>query len=243
MQCIHCGAINLKEDTICVDCGKDIYEFINQSTNVTEADQSEKSSLYAKNGKVVIISPPGQLKNSKFPYSRLLTFSIVILFTIVPLFFINSPKSVPDKGKKELADIMQAPVKQMEQDVQANDSLTEAEKVMMIKEIKERAAEIKTMDTANIMGSALEEIKKAKTMQIRSALLSYYSQNNIFPDTLSELYPDYTREEPKDWLEYKVDTSKTSFSLEFELSAKYKGSHDFVFEEGDKKIFRMTGAY
>lgn len=245
MLCVHCGAINKKEDTVCVDCGKDIYAFINSKPTESTTKDVAGNSPQGHEEKVIFINMPQENQGHKGSsrYARLVTFSIVILFTIVPMLFIGNLNRGSSVRKIDLNAIKQAPLRQIEQDIQTNDALTEAEKAGLMRDVEDRTAQIEKMDSANILGSALVEIKKAKTMQIRSALLSYYQQNNEFPDTLAVLYPDYTEERPKSWLKYEVDTRKSSFVLEFELSSKYQGSNDFVFEEGDSKFFRLTGAY
>lgn len=246
MQCVHCGAINLKEDRTCVECGKDIYEFTAPGIDESRTEYVRDRDPVTEEVKVLFIDVPETVANRvipKFPYHRLVTFSIVMLAAVVPIFIAANSLSHGPAASKDFLETIKHKPEQLETEILTNDSLNEDEKNRMLKDIEEQAAKIKTMSKTEILGSAIEEIKKAKTMQIRSALLNYYSQNNTFPDKLKDLYPNYIEEEPKSWLNYKADSSKTSFSLEFELSQSYKGPDDFVFEEGGSKVFRLTGAY
>jgi uncharacterized membrane protein YvbJ len=99
MLCIHCGAINSKDDKICVKCGKNIYEFskapieeIISETKVVERKYDYSDSLNSNTGSFMQSKIPMANKPRRLIISLALLFFIIILFLIIPLFFLSNQK-------------------------------------------------------------------------------------------------------------------------------------------------------
>lgn len=212
MLCIHCGAINSKENEICIKCGKEIFRQPKNEILETNKIEQENANVNKKNPENIYLDQLFQTninenyRKKKFGlgrYSKSITMMVFLIISIAPLYFMRIYMNKIDMGKFQ--NLPQTSIVKTPNPIPKIDNLP---------------------DTKN----------KVRAMEIRTALRLYYSQTNYYPVELEELYPEILNTKPEDFFDYSADGNPPqSFTLQFTLENQTDTGANMVDENGIKK--------
>lgn len=83
-------------------------------------------------------------------------------------------------------------------------------------------------------------LRASQANRLSSALKVYYTDNNSYPNDLSELVPTYTRDLPENIIDKSLYTYKSINGKDFELCAKIKVTKSFVCANKDSAPIKIT---
>lgn len=249
MLCVHCGAINPKDAKICTSCGRDIYEFggkppgetvenIDNSFHYTNDLNQELSISDA----FITMEPhaPSSGNRGKFVRSMMLMSLVITLIIMIPMFFMSGStkkSSLSDKADSGFPVNNMLPNGVSQENDVAGD--VQPDEVRRSEQMEGRLV----VPSNGSLIIATDAAKKARAMQIKSALHVYYAENDHFPDSLDDLDPNMINKKPEDWLIYTTEGNPpTYFELEFKLANENDSDPNKIVEDGIAK-YKLASEY